>query len=258
MALGPFPIPASRDAAPAPGRFPVVLLSHGGGPTGGTPLILGELSASLARQGFVVVAPFHGKAGLRVRALQARSALDAVLADPRFWPHADRVRLGMIGFSLGTAVTLELAGGIPNPAHLVAYCGAHPDDAMSCQHAPDGNNPPAPGQPFLQRLAIVPAPLPLKAIVLLDPFAVLFQHDELTAVTMPVLLFRPTAASFGGMRMALGLPAHCRTRRKSRSCQGGISSSTMSARPNCSLPRRRPARIRRASTGRRFTGRSRG
>lgn len=204
---GPFLIPASHDAAPAPGRFPVVLLSHGGGLTGGTPLILSELSASLARQGFVVVAPFHGKAGVRARALQATWALNAMLADARFRPHIDRVRLGMIGFSLGTAVTLELAGGIPNPALLVAYCGAYPDDVMSCQHAPVGNNPPAPGQPVLRRLAIVPSPLPLKAIVLLDPFGVMFGRDELTAVTMPVLLFRPNRSELPGAPNGIGLAA---------------------------------------------------
>nr|WP_294544647.1 hypothetical protein [uncultured Rhodopila sp.] len=42
---GPFAIPASRDAAIASGRFPVVLLSHGGGPGWGSPLILTELSS---------------------------------------------------------------------------------------------------------------------------------------------------------------------------------------------------------------------
>ena len=45
----------------------------------------------------------------------------------------------------------------------------------------------------------------MKAIVLLDPFAVPFRHDELTAATMPVLLFRPDQSQLPGERNAIGL-----------------------------------------------------
>src|SRR5512138_1508215 len=56
---GPFKFSASRDAPVAAGaRFPVILFAHGGsGP--GTPLVVGDLLLHLARQGFIVVAPFH-------------------------------------------------------------------------------------------------------------------------------------------------------------------------------------------------------
>jgi predicted dienelactone hydrolase len=182
-----------------------VLLSHGGGLTGGTPLILRELSADLARQGFIVVAPFHGKTGLQARTLQVRLALDAVQAQARFTSHLDPTRLGMLGFSLGTAVTLELAGAIPNVAHLISYCAAHPEDTMSCDHAPDGKNGPAPGETLPARVAPLTPPLLLKAIALLDPFGVLFQHDELAAVTMPVLLFRPDRSELPGAANAFAL-----------------------------------------------------
>jgi predicted dienelactone hydrolase len=204
---GDFSIPASHDAAMAPGHFPIVLLSHGGGLTGGTPLILRELSADLARRGFLVVAPFHGKAGLKARPGQVKLALDDVLADSRFASNVDPRRLGMLGFSLGTAVTLELAGAVPNVAHLVSYCAAHPDDIMSCGHAPDGKNGPAPGQTLPVGTASAPSPLPLKAIVLLDPYAVLFQQHELTAVTMPVLVFRPKESELPGEANAFSLVA---------------------------------------------------
>jgi len=199
---GPFPMPATRNAAVAPGRFPVLLLSHGGGPTGGSPLLLRELSANLARHGFIVIAPFHGKTGLQTRVGQMRQALAAVEADPRFAPHLDPARLGMLGFSLGTAVTLEIAGAIPNPAHLVAYCAAHPNDAMSCDHAPDGQNRTlvTPNPPH-------PAPLPVKAIVLLDPFAVLFQRPELTKVSASALIFRPDRSELPAEANATALAA---------------------------------------------------
>jgi predicted dienelactone hydrolase len=202
---GPFPIPASHDAEIAPGRFPLVLLSHGGSVKGGNPLVLRELSADLARQGFVVVAPFHGTAGMPVRPLQIKLALDAILADPRFSAHADPARLGMLGFSLGGAVTLELAGAVPNMAHLGSYCGAHPDDVLSCDQAPGGGSGAGPRQN--RPPGSPPSPLPLKAIVLLDPFAVPFQHDELVAVTVPVLLFRPAQSELSGEGNAIGLAA---------------------------------------------------
>jgi predicted dienelactone hydrolase len=111
---GPFATPASRDAAVASGRFPVVLLSHGGGQTGGSPLLLRALSAYLARKGFIVVAPFHGKTRLLARPFQVKAAFDAIMADPRFKQHAIPDKLGMLGFSLGGAVALGISGGIPN------------------------------------------------------------------------------------------------------------------------------------------------
>src|SRR5450830_213641 len=186
---GPFLVPASGNAKVADGKFPVVLLSHGGGPTGGTPLILRELSSALARQGFIVIAPFHGKAPLKIRPQQVMAAWKVVLADSRFQSHMDAERLGMIGFSLGGAVTLELAGAIPNISHYQTYCDGNPDDTMSCNHAPDGNNSAYKSRADTSEK--VSPRLPIKALVLLDPFAVLFQRAELSSVTVPILLFRP-------------------------------------------------------------------
>jgi len=199
---GPFTMYATRNAAIAGGRFPVVLLSHGGGLSGGSPLILREISVALARHGFIVIAPFHGKAGLPERVLQVRRALAAVETDPRFASHIDAARLGMLGFSLGTAVALELAGAVPNVTHLVAYCAAHPGDVMSCDHAPDGNNGTSHGSAAAKGAV---APLPLKAIVLMDPFAVLFQRPELVGVTMPVLIIRPNQSELPAEANATGL-----------------------------------------------------
>jgi predicted dienelactone hydrolase len=202
-------LPATHDAALADGKFPVVLLAHGGGSSGGSPLVLSELSAFLARSGYVVVAPFQGafkgKSGLLFRPLQVKFALDAMLADPRFRQHADPARLGMLGFSLGGAVTLELAGAIPDWGHFEAYCGAHPDDVMSCGDRPDKiSSQPIPRAPSS---AEVPTPphLPLKAIVLFDPLAAPFQSAGLLAVSMPVLLFRPEQSKLSGAVNTIGL-----------------------------------------------------
>ena len=203
---GPFQIQASRNATIASGRFPVILISHGGGITGGSPFVLGELSAYLARQGYIVIAPAHGKTRLLDRPLQVKLAFDTVASDPRFISHIDNMRLGMLGFSLGGAVTLELAGAIANRAHVDSYCGAHPDDAMSCQDAPGGHEDPQKRNLMAERPSS-PTGLILKGIVLLDPFAIPFQHEELTSVTMPVLIFRPEKSALPGMANALGLAA---------------------------------------------------
>lgn len=195
---GPFTISARLKAEVATGPFPVIMLSHGGGSSCGSPLILGDLSAYLARNGFVVVAPIHCKTPFVHRANQIASAFEAVVADPRLKSHIASDRLGMLGFSLGTAVTLELAGGIPNFQHLAMYCSTHPTDVMSCNagpgHATDAassvQNDNASNVALLRRL-------PLKALVLLDPFGVAFQRDGLSAVSMPVLLFRPEQSMLG-------------------------------------------------------------
>jgi predicted dienelactone hydrolase len=118
---GPFPIQATRDAPIAPGpNFPIVLFSHGGGASGGSPLIHREIARYLARAGFIVVAPFHAadQPRLRLRPPQIRLAFEAVRADPRFGRRADAERVGMIGFSLGGAVALITAGAVPNLALL--------------------------------------------------------------------------------------------------------------------------------------------
>jgi predicted dienelactone hydrolase len=146
---GLFTITASRDAQIASGaRFPIVLFSHGGGGTikaGGSPVPYAALLTSLAREGFVVIAPFHPgskrpREALEDRPRQIHKALDAILADPRFTTHADPNRLGMIGFSYGGAVTLIVAGAAPSLAHLAAYCRDRADDPMACDGVPtDGS-----------------------------------------------------------------------------------------------------------------------
>ena len=75
---GPFRFSVSRDAPVAAGpRFPIVLFSHGGGGPG-TPLGLADFLLHLARQGLIVVAPFHPgtERPFVERPRQIRKALD--------------------------------------------------------------------------------------------------------------------------------------------------------------------------------------
>lgn len=218
--FGPFALAVARDAPVALGRrFPVVLLSHGGG---GTPLLLRDMAAGLARDGFMVVAPFHvgdstaraqGRAEsqrrtrpLSERPKQARLALDAALADARFASQADPRRLGMIGFSLGGYTTLLLAGARPDLARWASFCRerADPADRARVCVGMDGGAAAALSAPD----EAVPA---FKALVLLDPFALPFGPDGLAALTMPLLLYRPERedvlpARFNALALAASLP----------------------------------------------------
>jgi predicted dienelactone hydrolase len=216
---GPFTIEATRDAAPAPDeRFPVVLISHG---RAGSPFSHRELATALARAGLIVVLPTHvGDASglpraqsqaqiLMDRPQQAEAALNTVLADPRFSAHADTSRIGMIGYSAGGYTALILAGAKPDFAYASAYCANH-DDPGSCPQPAASTH--AQGT---QGKAAVPAELlawqppadhRLKALVLMDPLAMLFDASGLSAVRIPTMLYRPQDDRYlGSARNALAI-----------------------------------------------------
>lgn len=219
---GPFLIEATRNATPiADRRFPVVLLSHG---RRGGPLSHRELATALARAGFIVILPTHvGDAYgsppaptqsriLIDRPRQAEASLNAVLADPRFSASVDENRIGMIGFSAGGYTALILAGATPDFRAAVAYCSAH-DDPGSCPRrvVQGGTTPVAESTAAITpELAAWKPPFDrrVKALVLMDPLAVMFDASALSAVRVPTLLYRPqNDAYLGGTANALAVAA---------------------------------------------------
>lgn len=208
--IGPFALIASPDALvarPSSGeRFPVVLFSHGSGRSAGTPLLHRQLLLHLAREGFIVVAPFHpGTPRPFVhRPRQMRKALDALLADARFTLRADATRLGVMGFSFGGAVALLSAGGALDLAHLSAYCREHPEDRRACDGvATDGSLAGLPAHKS-------PDALTVKALVLLEPFGAPFQRDGLVTLDIPVLIYHATESDLridgNALALARALP----------------------------------------------------
>ncbi|MDR6990644.1 dienelactone hydrolase family protein [Luteimonas sp. 3794] len=198
---GPYRVEATPGAAPAPGRHPLLVLSHG---NGGTRYGHHDLAVALARQGYVVVAPEHAgnhhgdQSGfgtdrvLLGRAWQASRALDAVLSDDRLGPHVDAARIGAVGFSAGGYTTLLLAGAVPDFARFDRFCEAHPGTPELCDPPPAGgmhtlSNPP-PTADRRVRAAFVMAPLALvfDSAGVSDMHAPVFlltaEHDE---VLMP-------------------------------------------------------------------------
>ena len=210
---GPVRVSAGRDAPVAAGaRFPILLFSHGGSGAG-TPMVHSDLLLLLARQGFIVVAPFHPATEKTFvdRPRQVHKALDAMLADPRFSPRADAARIGMAGFSFGGAVTLITAGATIDLAHLSAYCRDH-DDQRACGGIPtDGSWAKVP--PGRTSDAV----LPLKALVLLEPYGAPFAPAGLASLDRPALIYatlqtdlRPEGNALA-MAKAMARPPHLET-----------------------------------------------
>lgn len=122
MEIGPYHFDATRDAAIAPGRFPVCLISHGGG---GSHLLYRTIATHLARCGYIVVSPEHPRdnrndntlTGTDVSAVNrpkhASLAIDAVLDSPFFMASASASAVVAIGHSMGGYTVLALAGGQP-------------------------------------------------------------------------------------------------------------------------------------------------
>ncbi len=129
--LGPFePLSLAPGAAPAAGRRPLLLLSHG---TGGSALSLGWLARGLAAQGYLVAGvDHHGNTAARPpylaegflmpweRARDLRVLLDQLLADPQWAPHIDSQRIGAIGFSIGGYTVLASLGVRLSPERVLA------------------------------------------------------------------------------------------------------------------------------------------
>lgn len=122
VTIGPFSWEATLDAAPAAGRFPVCVISHG---AGGSHLLYRGIATHLARAGWIVVCPEAPRDNRNDRSLaytdesvanrcrQLTATLDVILAHESFGASADPQRGGLVGHSLGGCAALALAGGQP-------------------------------------------------------------------------------------------------------------------------------------------------
>lgn len=153
---------AAADARFAPGRHPVILLSHG---FGGSARIMAWFGTALARAGDVVIAvdhpgnngrdPMTMAGGLLVweRAVDLKAALDAARHDPRIAPHLDLRRLGVAGFSLGGFTALLTAGGRADIDRYLRFCRENPHDPTCMPQAE------APTQTMAARIAALKQPV---------------------------------------------------------------------------------------------------
>ncbi|AGB45349.1 putative dienelactone hydrolase [Mesorhizobium australicum WSM2073] len=133
---------AERDAPVSPGKFPLILLSHGAG-LAGTPQALSWIAAPLARQGFIVAGPTHpGNGGknrsaaetmkLWLRPTDLTATLDAMENEASFRDHIEQGKVGALGLSMGGGTALAIAGARVDPKLLAAYCDTDLLNASLC------------------------------------------------------------------------------------------------------------------------------
>ncbi|MFT7057686.1 MAG: putative dienelactone hydrolase [Pseudorhodobacter sp.] len=121
---------AMVGAALKPGHYPLVILSHG---SGGNVDNISWLASALAAKGALVVGVNHpgstsGDSSprrsilLHERAADVRALLDMILADPLFGPAIATDKISTLGFSLGGATVLSLAGARLDRSAYLNYC----------------------------------------------------------------------------------------------------------------------------------------
>jgi len=220
--LGPFRFAAKTAATPAPGKFPLVLLSHG---SGGNHLGHRNLAIALAQAGIVAAAPSHPRdnsqdqsgVGHRIvwegRPLQITAVVNDLLQSEQWSARLHPQRIGIFGFSLGGYTALALLGARPSLATLIEHCHKHSGQDPLCRY---GGGLAAAMQQVLQeeyRSADSKPPRDLIdtrfcSAALADPLAAVFTDDALNNLaTIPIRIYLPEhenelAAQFNGGRVA--------------------------------------------------------
>ncbi|MFO0990688.1 MAG: hypothetical protein U1E67_01995 [Hyphomicrobiales bacterium] len=124
-----------------PGKYPVILMSHG---WGGNAVRMAWLEAGLAARGAIVVAVNHPNSTTGdiqyqsalnhwTRAEDLSVALDYVLKDAALGPMIDPARIYAAGFSYGGWTALSMAGVRGRRAGFEAYCKAAGDGSDFCR-----------------------------------------------------------------------------------------------------------------------------
>jgi predicted dienelactone hydrolase len=122
VTISPYAFDASQGAGIAPGQFPLVLVSHGGG---GSHLLYRSIATYLAQCGYVVAALEHpgnnrnnnALADTDANAVQrprhASMAIDALLCQAFFQGSIDAQAIFVLGHSMGGYTALALVGAQP-------------------------------------------------------------------------------------------------------------------------------------------------
>ena len=122
--------PILANAQATPGKYPVILLSHG---SGGNAANLSWIASFMASKGAIVMAPNHPgttsgdsiqKETTKIweRPMDFRSMLDDIERLLPAGTKRDEARTGIMGFSLGGYSALSLAGARASKFAYISYC----------------------------------------------------------------------------------------------------------------------------------------
>ncbi len=216
--LGPFDATWAWDGVAADGVFAVVVLSHG---NGGRYRNHRDTAATLARNGYIVVAPDHAQmssprkviAAVTHRAGELKTVLSAVRAHPIVGEISHPNRAGAIGFSLGTMTALYAGGTTPQMKLFRQHCKQNfEEDNNFCGNTwrqvffarvratlawlqekgilkprEENSGPPDPNTP---EFAPLETPVQFSAIALVAPVGVPFSADAVQQQNTKLALFR--------------------------------------------------------------------
>ncbi|MBI3497781.1 MAG: hypothetical protein HY058_10810 [Proteobacteria bacterium] len=194
--LGPYRIDAAQDAAPAEGRFPLIVVSHG---TGGDVLGHHDSLTALARAGFIAATVQHPRDNYRDdsgfgtdlqtigRPHHIVALIDGVIADARLGPRIDPTRIGMVGHSAGGYTTIVVIGGRPNFALRADYMKANPDDPLMRRAQAVG------GVQRRPDLALIADPRVKAAIVMAPALGFVFDAAGLASIKVPLRIYQAQA-----------------------------------------------------------------
>ncbi|MEZ4869439.1 MAG: hypothetical protein R3C14_49405 [Caldilineaceae bacterium] len=133
-------VPVRQDAAIADGEFPLILLAHGG--LRAAPQLSGWLAAELAMRGFMVAEPHPPQLGPAdaqaalaepwLRPADLAATWEALAGDAVVSAHLQKDNVGAVGFLLGGASALTLAGAELDPARYATMCDGDAAGGMDC------------------------------------------------------------------------------------------------------------------------------
>lgn len=214
---GIYDLSAAYDAPPTPGSYGLVVISHG---SGGSDINHHDWAEALARAGYVVAAPRHigdshdvnhgigSREQLLQRPRQLKAALEAALGHETLRECIDPERIGVLGFSAGGYTSMVLLGARPDFSRWGGYCKKHPESAVVCPIGKTLNLP----KPTPEDWDGVYEPR-IRAAVLLAPFAMLFDAENIAKIKTSVRLYRAENESIArnpsnADSVAQNLPGH--------------------------------------------------
>ncbi len=187
--IGPYDIAAHKVVPVAPGRYPMVVISHG---NAGSLWGHHDLATWLAQHGYLVITLTHpgdnyqdqsgvaATSTLYGRPRQISAAISTALVNPAIAPYLDSNRIAFIGFSAGGETGLFLAGAQMDPARFAQYCQNHAHSALCASNGIVRNDRPD----------ITPqADRRIKALVLMAPVSVRLSLSSLNTLQIPTLIF---------------------------------------------------------------------